>query len=198
MKIAVSSTGPDLDAQVDPRFGRAQYLLVVDTDTLEFEALQNPNVAAGGGAGIQTAQMIAAKGAQAVLTGNCGPNAFQTLSAAGIAVHVGATGTVREVVERFKRGEFQATAGPSVPGHFGLGMGAAPGAGFGRGMGMGGGRGMGGGMGRGAGRAFGPAVSAPASPVSGTQELNALKQEADSMRKQLEDIMARIERLEHR
>lgn len=63
MKIAVSSAGPDLESQVDPRFGRAQYLLVVDTDTLEFEALQNPNVAVGGGAGIQTAQMIAAKGA---------------------------------------------------------------------------------------------------------------------------------------
>jgi predicted Fe-Mo cluster-binding NifX family protein len=195
MKIAVSSTGPDLDAQVDPRFGRAQYLLVVDTDTLEFEALQNPNVAAGGGAGIQTAQMIAAKGAQAVLTGNCGPNAYQTLSAAGITVHVGATGTVREAVERFKRGEFQATAAASVPGHFGLGMGAGMGGG-GRGMGMGGGRGMGGGMGRGAGRGFAPAVPTPASPVSGTEELDALKQEANSMRKQLEDIMARIERLE--
>jgi predicted Fe-Mo cluster-binding NifX family protein len=196
MKIAVSSAGPDLDAQVDPRFGRAQYLLVVDTETLEFEALQNPNVAAGGGAGIQTAQMIAAKGAQVVLTGNCGPNAYRTLEAAGITVHVGATGTVREAVERFKRGEFQATAGPSVPGHFGLGMGATPGAGLGRGMGMSGGRGMGGGMGRGAGRGFAPPVPTPTSPGSASEDLDALKQEADAMRRQLEDIMARIERLE--
>jgi predicted Fe-Mo cluster-binding NifX family protein len=198
MKIAVSSTGPDLDAQVDPRFGRAQYLLVIDIDTLEFEALQNPNVAAGGGAGIQTAQMIAAKGAQAVLTGNCGPNAYRTLEAAGITVHVGATGTVREAVERFKRGEFQATAAPSVPGHFGLGMGATPAGGFGRGMGMGGGRGMGGGMGRGAGRGFSSAVATPTPSGSPSGELDALKQEADSMRKQLEDIMARIEKLENR
>jgi predicted Fe-Mo cluster-binding NifX family protein len=198
MKIAVSSIGPDLDAQVDPRFGRAQYLLVVDTDTLEFEAVQNPNIAAGGGAGIQTAQMIAGKGAQAVLTGNCGPNAHQTLLAAGIAVHVGATGTVREVVERFKRGEFQETAGPSVAGHFGLGTGPGTGGGgFGRGMGMGGGRGMGGGMGRGAGRGLAPATPTPTSPASAGEELDALKQEADSVRKQLEDIMARIERLEN-
>jgi predicted Fe-Mo cluster-binding NifX family protein len=197
MKIAVSSTGPDLDAQVDPRFGRAQYLLVVDTHTLEFEALQNPNVAAGGGAGIQTAQMIAAKGAQAVLTGNCGPNAYQTLSAAGIKVYVGVAGAVREAVERLKRGEFQSSAGASVPGHFGLGMGAGmAGAGFGRGMVLGGGRGMGGGMGRGGGRGSAPAVPTPALPRSASEELDALKREADSMRKQLEDIMGRIERLE--
>lgn len=133
-----------------------------------------------------------------MLTGNCGPNAYRTLSAAGIEVHVGAAGTVREAVERFKRGEFQATAGPSVPGHFGLGTAPGAGGGFGRGMGMGGRRGMGGGMGCGAGRGFSPAVSSPASPASASEELDALKQEADSMRKQLEHIMARIERLESR
>jgi predicted Fe-Mo cluster-binding NifX family protein len=125
MKIAVSSTGPNLDAQVDPRFGRAQYLLIVDIESLEFEAVENPNVAAGGGAGIQTAQMIASKGAEAVVTGNCGPNAYQTLAAAGIGVHIGASGTVREAVERFKRGEFQAALGPSVPSHFGTGGGTS-------------------------------------------------------------------------
>jgi predicted Fe-Mo cluster-binding NifX family protein len=102
MKIAVTSTGPNLEAALDPRFGRAQYLLMVDTDTFDFEALQNPNIDAGSGAGIQTAQMIAAQGVQAVLTGNCGPNASQALSAAGITVQLGAKGTVREAVERFK------------------------------------------------------------------------------------------------
>ena len=107
MKIAITSTAPDLDAEMDPRFGRAQYLLIVETETLEFEAIENPNIAAGGGAGIQTSQMIAGKSAEAVLTGNCGPNAYQTLSAAGVQVYVGLSGPVRRVVEAFKRGELR-------------------------------------------------------------------------------------------
>jgi predicted Fe-Mo cluster-binding NifX family protein len=131
VKLAVSSTGPSLDSPVDPRFGRAQYLLIVDVDTLEFEAVQNSNVMAGGGAGIQTAQMIASKGAEAVLTGNCGPNAYRTLNAAGIGVHVGAAGTVREALERWKQGQFQAAVGPSVPGHSGIGGGTGVGPGDG-------------------------------------------------------------------
>jgi len=123
MKIAVSSTGPDLDAQVDPRFGRAQHLLIVDTDDLEFEAVANPNVAAGGGAGIQTAQMIANKGAEAVLTGNCGPNAYRTLVAAGIQVYAGVSGSVRDAIDAFKGGKLGPLSEPSVPGHFGMGGG---------------------------------------------------------------------------
>ena len=85
-KIAVSSTGDNLDAQVDPRFGRCAYFIFVDTDTLKYEAVQNPNVSAASGAGIQTAQLVANKEVEAVLTGNVGPNAFQTLQAAGIAL----------------------------------------------------------------------------------------------------------------
>jgi len=121
MKVAVTSSEPDLDAQVDPRFGRAQYLLVVDSETLEFEAVPNPNTSAGGGAGIQTAQLIASKGAEAVLTGNCGPNAFRTLEAAGIKVYVGVSGTVRDALESLKGGSLSAAPGPSVSGHFGIG-----------------------------------------------------------------------------
>lgn len=128
MKIAITSAAADLDAQMDPRFGRAQYLLIVDTESLEFEAVENPNIAAGGGAGIQTSQMIANKGAEAVLTGNCGPNAYQTLSAAGMKVYVGLSGPVRQALEAFKRGELAPIEGPSVPGHFGRGgMGAGRG-----------------------------------------------------------------------
>ena len=80
MKIAVSATGPDMDAEVDPRFGRCQYFIIVDPETMEFEAVDNESAMASGGAGISAAQMIAGKGVEAVLTGNCGPNAYQVLS----------------------------------------------------------------------------------------------------------------------
>jgi predicted Fe-Mo cluster-binding NifX family protein len=121
MRVAITSTRPSLDAEVDTRFGRAQYVLIVDTDSLEFEPVENVNAAAGGGAGIQTAQMVAGKGVEAVLTGNCGPNAFQILTAADIKAYVGLTGTVREVLASLERGELAPVSAPSVPGHFGLG-----------------------------------------------------------------------------
>jgi len=158
MKIAVSSTGPDLNALVDARFGRCQYFIVVDPQTLEFEAVPNPNLAATHGAGIQTAQMVAGKGVTVVLTGNCGPNAFQTLSAAGIQVIVGVSGTVKAAVEKYKKGELQPSSQASVPGHFGTGgMSPTPGTtpGMGQFPGMGGSPGMGRGGGAGAGRGMG-------------------------------------------
>jgi predicted Fe-Mo cluster-binding NifX family protein len=185
MKVAVTSTGADLDAQMDPRFGRAQYLLIVDTDSLEFEAIENPNVAAGAGAGIQTSQMIANKGAQAVLTGNCGPNAYQTLAAAGVQVYVGLSGTVREAVEAFKRGEVASVEGPSVAGHFGVGGG---GGGTGRGMGMG--RGMGVGL-------SGP-TPGPTPPASREEELAQLKEAAGTLKQQLDQIAQRIQEMEEK
>lgn len=84
MKIAVSSSGKDLDSQVDPRFGRCAYFVIVETDSMSFESFDNENIALGGGAGIQSAQFVASKGAGAVITGNCGPNAVQTLSASRV------------------------------------------------------------------------------------------------------------------
>jgi len=125
VKIAITSSGPTLDSQIDPRFGRAQYLLIVDTDSLDLEAIENPNVAAGGGAGIQTAQMVVGKGAKAILTGNCGPNAFRTLSAADIQVYTNLSGTVRDALQSFKQGELAPIADPSVPSHFGVGAGGS-------------------------------------------------------------------------
>jgi predicted Fe-Mo cluster-binding NifX family protein len=122
VKIAITSSGPTLDSQVDPRFGRAQYLLIVNTETLDLEAIENPNVTAGGGAGVQAAQMVVSRGAEAVLTGNCGPNAYRTLSAADIEIYAGVTGTVRAAVEAFKQGQFSPLSGPSVSGHFGTGQ----------------------------------------------------------------------------
>ena len=103
MKIAVTSKSNNLESKVDPRFGRCSYFLIVDTDTMSFEYLSNESAMASGGAGIQAAQTVAKAGAEVVVTGNMGPNAFQTLSAAGIRVFTGANGTVKEAVEKYKK-----------------------------------------------------------------------------------------------
>jgi predicted Fe-Mo cluster-binding NifX family protein len=183
MKVAVTAVEPQLDAQVDPRFGRCPCFLIVETDDLSFEAVGNANQGLGQGAGIQSARFMAERGVQCVLTGNCGPNAHQALSAAGIGVVVGCAGTVRQVVEQFKAGQLKPAAAANVPGHSGLGErsvdapgpempvtafpsapsgipiapGGGPGMGMGRGGGMGRGRGQGGGRGRGRGRGCGGA-----------------------------------------
>ena len=119
MKIAVTSQGPDLDALVDQRFGRARWFLIVDTESGEFEALDNvQNVESAHGAGIQAAQHVASYGVEAVVTGHVGPNAFRTLTAGGIKLYVGASGTVREAVERYKSGELKQAFGADVRGHW--------------------------------------------------------------------------------
>jgi len=136
MKIAVTSTGPGLDDQVEPRFGRSPYFVIVDadTDTMNFETVQNPNTAVGGGAGVQSAKDIAEKGVEALLTGNCGPNAFSVLEQTGVDVITGVEGTVREAAEKYKAGELTPATVPSVKSHFGM---DGKGAGGGRGMGQG-------------------------------------------------------------
>jgi predicted Fe-Mo cluster-binding NifX family protein len=102
MKIAVTSQNTDLDSPVDPRFGRAAYILIVDTETFEFEVLDNKeNVNALKGAGIQAAGMVGDSGAEALLTGFCGPKAFSVLNAANINVANDVTGTVRDAVKAF-------------------------------------------------------------------------------------------------
>ena len=206
MKLAVTAAGSDLTAQVDPRFGRCPYFIFVDTDTNKFEAIENPYVQAMGGAGIQSAQLVANKGAEVVLTGSCGPNAFQTLQAAGVKVIVGVAGTVQDAIKKYKAGQLQPITQPNVPPHYGMGMGWPIGPGYGRGMGMG--RGMGSrGMG------YGPISQAPGTqqtPPTGPmpsmgptgpqptreQELQALKQQANFLRQQLDAINKRISELE--
>jgi predicted Fe-Mo cluster-binding NifX family protein len=121
MKVAASATGATLNAAVDPRFGRCPYFVLVDTDDMTFEAVENRNSLLGGGAGIQSAQLMAQKGVKAVLTGNCGPNAYETLSAAGIAVVVGCAGPVSEAVERFKSGQLRTARAPNAATHAGMG-----------------------------------------------------------------------------
>lgn len=133
MKIAISATGPTLDAEVDPRFGRCQYFIIADPMTLDFEAIDNASAMSSGGAGISAGQMIAGKGVETLLTGNCGPNAYQALASSGVKVITGVSGKVRDVIAEYKIGTYVTAQQANVPDHFGIG------GGFGRG----GGRGMG-------------------------------------------------------
>jgi len=135
MKIAISAMGATVDAEIDPRFGRCQYFIIIDPDTMNFEVADNSSGMGSGGAGISTAQLIAGKGVEAVLTGNCGPNAYQVLSAAGIKVITGVSGKVKDAIESYKSGKLQASSQPNVAGHFGMGRGGGMGGGMGRGMG---------------------------------------------------------------
>lgn len=139
MKICITAADVSLESAVDPRFGRCQYFVIVDSDTMEFEAIANPSVLATGGAGIQSAQSIANKGIEVLITGGIGPNAFPILDASGIKVLSVAGGSVADAIKQFKNGELQVLIGPTAPAH--AGMGGGQGAG-GRGAG-GGGKGQG-------------------------------------------------------
>jgi predicted Fe-Mo cluster-binding NifX family protein len=114
VKICVTAQGINLDVPIDPRFGRCQYFVIIDPETLQYEAIKNPNIDASGGAGIQSGQIMADRQVKAVVTGNVGPNAFQTLNAAGISVITGASGNVRQVIEQYKNGELKPTQGPTT------------------------------------------------------------------------------------
>ena len=120
MKIAITAKGEDLEAEVDPRFGRCQYFVIADSETMEFEALENPSAMAAGGAGPQAAQAISKMNVNVVITGNVGPNAFQALEAAGIKIITGSSGTVKDMVEKYNRGDFSETNAPSVGSHAGM------------------------------------------------------------------------------
>ncbi|RLB80425.1 MAG: dinitrogenase iron-molybdenum cofactor biosynthesis protein [Deltaproteobacteria bacterium] len=218
MKIAISSTGPDLDSEVDPRFGRCQYFMIVDPDDMSFEAVPNTNLSQGSGVGIQSAKVVADKGAEVVLTGNVGPKAYQTLSAAGLKIVTGVSGLIREAIQQYKNGQLQPSDQPNAQNHSGLQAHAnpsqrswpqqGPGTGFGLGQdmrtggSMGMGRGMrcgcGMGMGRGMGRGLNaPLVAAPSGDVSTEDELASLKEDARMLSEQLEGIQKRIKELEN-
>ena len=113
MKVAVSSVENHLDSLVDPRFGRAAYFLIVDTNSLNYEMVPNPNVNAMGGAGVQSAQLVIKKGAEAVLTGRCGPNAFHVFNSASIKIYEGVEGSVREVIMAFQNNQINPSEEPS-------------------------------------------------------------------------------------
>lgn len=119
MKIAITSQGKDLESEVDPRLGRARWYIITDTDTEGFEAVDNSDVAgASHGAGPQAAQKIASFGVKAIVTGHCGPNALRALQAGGIEVFTGASSTVKEAIDKFKKGELETTRNPDVRGHW--------------------------------------------------------------------------------
>lgn len=120
MKICITSKGKNLESQVDPRFGRCAYFILIDPDSMEFETMENSNAQAMGGAGIQSGQLISSKGVKAVLTGNVGPNAFQTLQASGIDIITGVSGSVEEAVRKYKAGEFKSIEDPTVASHHGM------------------------------------------------------------------------------
>ena len=123
MKVAVSSTGMELDSNIDPRFGRCDKFLIVDTETMKAELVTNDSVSAAHGAGIGAAQTVASHGVEAIITGHVGPNAHMALSGAGIDIYTASQGTVREAVEQLKSGELKKASSPTVSGHFGQGRG---------------------------------------------------------------------------
>lgn len=173
MKIVVSATGAGLDAPASPAFGRCPTYVFVDTDSLESESVENPAMNAGGGAGIQAAQFVVERGAQAVVSGNVGPNAFNVLRSAGVPMHLFGGGTVREAVEAFKSGELGSTAGANVRAHAGMGAGG----------------------GRGAGNPPPRASSAGPAP-SREEEIVSLRDLVGGLRGQLAEAVERLDRLE--
>jgi len=172
MKIAVSSQGDTLDAPASPVFGRCPTYLFVESETMEFEAVPNPAMSQGGGAGIQAAQFVVNQGANAVLSGNLGPNAFDVLQAAGVPGYLVAGGTVRQAVEAYKAGQLQPMSGPNVRAHSGMRDG-----------------------GRGMGRDRQAPVAAKPS-VDKDQEIAKLRETLKDLRQQLATTMDKIEELE--
>lgn len=190
MKVVVTSNGQGLDAPASPVFGRSPWYVLVDTDTMEVETMENPAVGAASGAGIQAAQFVLERGAEAVVSGSVGPNAFEVFRSAEIPVYVFEDGTVRDAIDAWQAGRLPQVGGPTGPAHAGLG----------------GGRGMGGGAGR-ARRTPGRAVGQTASPASVTpsgaapggtreKEVAELKQMAADLRGQLVQVMERLDKLE--
>lgn len=121
MKIAITATAPSLEARVDPRFGRGAYFIVVDTDTMTWQAHENPAVHASGGAGSQAVQFLARFGVQAVISGDFGPNAAMALSAAGTSMYrFGSCQTVQEAIAEFTAGHLEQVHSATGPGHHGI------------------------------------------------------------------------------
>jgi len=119
MMLAVSASGPEPGSGLDPRFGRAAWFVLYDTEKKSYSALDNkPNLEAAQGAGVQSAARIAESGAAALLTGHCGPKAFRALRAAGVKVYPAREATVREAVAAFEAGGLQELEGPDVEGHW--------------------------------------------------------------------------------
>ncbi len=121
MKICISSSGNSIKSTMDPRFGRAAYFVLADTDTMECEVVENAAAASGGGAGIASGQMMVDKSIKVVITGNMGPNAMNVLKAANIEIYRGVAASVEENIEKFKKGILK-KIDTTVPSHYGMGL----------------------------------------------------------------------------
>ncbi|MBN1440252.1 MAG: NifB/NifX family molybdenum-iron cluster-binding protein [Anaerolineales bacterium] len=119
MKIALTTSGNDLSAPLDSRFGRAPKFIVFDLDAGSFEVVDNQkNLNAAQGAGYQSAEAVVRTGAKALISGHCGPNAFRALQAAGVKVYTAETGTVAEALEQYKAGKLAEAGSADVGGHW--------------------------------------------------------------------------------
>jgi len=119
MKIAVSAAGKDLASKIDPRFGRAAYFIVVDSETMAFQVVNNSqSLDLPQGAGIQAGQTIVQNRVDVLITGNCGPKAFQVLQNAGVEIVTGAGGTVKDAILQYKDGKLKPAENPNVEGHW--------------------------------------------------------------------------------
>jgi len=119
MKLAITSTGKELISDLDPRFGRAKYFILVDPESLEYEVVENKqNLNSPQGAGIQAAKTIVDRKADVLISGNCGPKAFHVLSAAGVKVVTGAKGRVMDGITQFGSGQLHESAEANVEGHW--------------------------------------------------------------------------------
>jgi len=136
MKICFSVSFPKIDSPIDPRFGRAPYFLLTDEKGKDIQVINNPGIQAMGGAGITAAQAVVSAGAQMVITGNLGPNAFNVLKASGVKIITGVFDlSAQEALEKYNQGELKETTQPNVPGHFGMGRRFGGRGGFGPGRG---------------------------------------------------------------
>jgi len=137
MKLCITSTGKEIEANIDTTFGRAPYFLIIDTETNATEVIENTAAAQGQGAGIAAAQLVSDKGVDGVLTGYVGPNAYNALHAAGISIFEGASSqdTVKEALAKFKKDEYNKASATSEVPPCEPGRGRGPGRGMGRGRG---------------------------------------------------------------
>ncbi|BBO67643.1 hypothetical protein DSCA_15730 [Desulfosarcina alkanivorans] len=221
MKVVISATGRDLTSTVDERFGRCRYFLIVETDDMSFEVVDNDNADLSTSAGIQSASYVASTGAEAVITGNCGPKAMQVFAETNIRIILGQQGTIRDVLQKFKDGDLTPSTRENVPEKSGAagtlpkrgfsqpGMGGGRGMGGGgrcmggRGMGGGGGRGMGGcgrGMGTGGGGGMGRQYQRPGgtgSPVLPGKAENLSKgEELDQLQRQADELKRQMDAIQ--
>jgi predicted Fe-Mo cluster-binding NifX family protein len=182
VKIVVTANGTDLDAPASPVFGRCPVYVFVDTETMHFEAIGNPERDTLRGAGFEAAEFVVERGAQAVVTGNVGPNAFSVFQSSGVPVYLSGRGTVREAVEAYETGRLQPVEGANVPTHSGTSGG------------------IGVGVGRGVGRGRRPWDAVPPMPstpfASREEEITALKETAQELRERLAQVLERLEHLE--